>query len=83
MDVSFDFDRLDELMLQRGWGPQDLWKAVIRKGKDISESSIKNWAARRYPPKLPNIRMLADVFEIHVQELLISASSVEAAEKSP
>lgn len=82
MDILFDFDRFDELLLEKGWGPQDLWKAAIRKGEDISQASIRNWAARCYPPKLPNIRMLADVFGVDIQQLAISAANVEDAAKS-
>ena len=82
MDVVFDFDRFDQLMLERGWGPLDLFKAAIRKGDDISQASIRNWAARCYPPKLPNIRMLADVFEVDIQQLAISAANVEDPAKS-
>ena len=77
MDVLFNFDRLDELMVKKGWGPADVWKAIIRKGENISEASIRAWAARRYPPKLPNIRMLADVFNVDVQELITSPDNVE------
>jgi len=80
MDVVFNADRFDELMLERGWSIADMWKTAIRKGEDITETSIRAWAARRRQPKLPNIRMLASVFEVDIQELLISAARAEAVE---
>lgn len=83
MDTIFDFDAFDELMLDNGWGPQDLWKVAIRKGKEISVSSIRGWIARRGSPKLPNIRMLADVFEVDVRDLLVSEAAMKGAPKAP
>ncbi len=77
MDVVFDADRFDELMLERGWAIADLWKAAIRKGEEISETSIRAWATRRWPPKLSNIRMLASVFEVDLQELIIRVAKTK------
>jgi len=82
MDIVFDFDRFDELMMARGWMIADLMKAIIRNGDDITDASIRGWAARRSSPKLSNIRLLANVFGVEIQELIISAANVEDAAKS-
>lgn len=74
MDMEFAVDVFIGLMADRGWGPTDVWKAAIRKGYDISEPSVRAWAAHRHSPQLPNIRMLADVFEVDVAIFFASAS---------
>ena len=64
MDREFDHEKLQDLCRIRGWGANDLWRALICAGENVCETTVRTCISGERRPHPRTVRILARFFKV-------------------
>lgn len=64
MDRDFDHEKLRGLLRIRGWGVNDLWRALICAGENVCEATVRTCVSGGRVPHPRTVRIIARFFKV-------------------